>query len=225
MLVPAMQSTGMCISSSTLSTPTCAPPRAPPPASARPIRGRPAGSVACARRSVATNVIARINRKTHPGSGARPNDRGPISSPADWCWPWVPEAEGSRGGRFSFGELEFLAQFRGPCSENSVGRGLIADGRLALAVDAGVALRIEHARKDGVAVPELEIERHLSGGLGKRHAAAGRHEVGRADGDVDQGGAQNEHIRPPLIGDLIAALGQLVAEDLLELRGQIGLRP
>ena len=40
MLVPAMQSMGTCISSSTLSTPTCAPPLAPPPASTSPMRGR-----------------------------------------------------------------------------------------------------------------------------------------------------------------------------------------
>src|SRR5512135_1216037 len=40
MLVPAMQSIGTFISSSTLSTPTCAPPLAPPPARTRPTRGR-----------------------------------------------------------------------------------------------------------------------------------------------------------------------------------------
>ena len=40
MLVPAMQSTGTCISSSTSRTPTWAPPLAPPPARTKPTRGR-----------------------------------------------------------------------------------------------------------------------------------------------------------------------------------------
>ena len=40
MLVPAMQSTGMCSSSIMRSTLMCAMPRAPPPPSARPMRGR-----------------------------------------------------------------------------------------------------------------------------------------------------------------------------------------
>src|SRR6516225_12032671 len=48
MLVPAMQSTGTCKSSSTLITPRCAPPRAPPPPSTRPMRGRTGGSWAWA---------------------------------------------------------------------------------------------------------------------------------------------------------------------------------
>ena len=47
MLVPAIASTGTCISSSTFSTPTCAAPRAPPPLSTNPTRGR-SPSAACA---------------------------------------------------------------------------------------------------------------------------------------------------------------------------------
>src|SRR5262245_9602771 len=48
MLVPAIASTGMCISSSAVSTPMCARPREPPPESTRPMRGRPAGPASCA---------------------------------------------------------------------------------------------------------------------------------------------------------------------------------
>src|SRR5271168_4117107 len=46
MLVPAMQSMGICRSSRTLRTPICAMPRAPPPDSTRQIRGRSGGSAA-----------------------------------------------------------------------------------------------------------------------------------------------------------------------------------
>src|SRR4051812_22830410 len=81
MLVPAMQSTGTRISSSTLSTPMCAAPRAPPPESTRQIRGRgdaspggeavPAGSAdaAAARRRTASGPRARL---TGPSSRSEP---------------------------------------------------------------------------------------------------------------------------------------------------------
>src|SRR6185503_20153347 len=60
MLVPAMQSMGTCISSSTLSTPTCAPPLAPPPASTRPMRGLLpfCASCACTGRDAASTAAA-----------------------------------------------------------------------------------------------------------------------------------------------------------------------
>src|SRR5688572_25868415 len=60
MLVPAMQSMGMCISSSTLSTPTCAPPLAPPPASTNPRRGRALDCVSWAleSRGAAANIAS-----------------------------------------------------------------------------------------------------------------------------------------------------------------------
>src|SRR5262245_60909204 len=77
MLVPAMQSMGTCISSSTLSTPTCAPPFAPPPASTNPMRGRPfvlvcwacAGGDAAASKSNAETSAA--NARTEAGNVLR----------------------------------------------------------------------------------------------------------------------------------------------------------
>src|SRR6185503_133357 len=59
MLVPAIASTGMCISSSAVSTPTCASPREPPPESTSPMRGRPAGSASCAFAGMAGSAAAK----------------------------------------------------------------------------------------------------------------------------------------------------------------------
>jgi hypothetical protein len=66
MLVPAIASTGMRCSSSTLSTPMCAAPRAPPPDNTRPMRGRCAASAigCCCADTVAAASMARAANNT-----------------------------------------------------------------------------------------------------------------------------------------------------------------
>src|SRR5438067_680620 len=71
MLVPAMQSTGTRISSSTSRTPRWAPPRAPPPPSTRPMRGRAAAASAQAANAATARISAAALRLQREGREAR----------------------------------------------------------------------------------------------------------------------------------------------------------